>query len=136
MDFNNCFNFSNKNSIIPFFDELHDDNCTFKIIDDNKLEILIEYENKKSKIISIIFADKVLNSFTIYNFKNDKGKFIGEIIDNNQTNDLESLHIELIDCFFSNTDLILLAVDSFEEKYVNRMVVKLVNILNIKVKMN
>lgn len=132
MESNNCFNFKDKSSIIPYFDEFHDCNCTFKIIDAHKLEILIEYEDKKYKKVCIIFADKVLDSFTIYNFKNDKGKFIGEIIDNNQTDDLEKLHIELIDCFFSNSDLILLSVDSTERKYGDKIVVKLVNILNIK----
>lgn len=132
MESNNYLNFLDKSSIIPIFDEFHDRNCTFKIIDDYKLEILIEYENKKYKKLSIIFIDKVLDSFTIYNFENNKGKFIGEIIDNNQTEVLESLHVELIDCLFSNSDLILLSVDSTDNNYGNRIVVKLADILSIE----
>ena len=133
MEINNSYDFSDKNSIIHIFDELHDHNCTFKIIDDYKLEILIEYEDKKYKKVFIVFTDKVLDSFTIYNFENDKGKFIGEIIDNNQTEDLEKLYIELIDCLFSNSDLILFSSDLTKEKYGNRIVVKLVNILNVTI---
>lgn len=127
----NSFNFHNKSSIIPLFDKFHDHNCMFKIIDDFKLKMLIEYEDKKYDKVNIVFADKVLDSFTIYNLKKEEDKFIGKIIDNNLTYDLENLHIELIDSLFSNSDLILFAVDSLEEKYSNRIVVKFVNIMNI-----
>ena len=131
MESNNSLNFLDKNSIIPIFDAFHDHNCMFKIIDEYKLEILIEFENEKYKKANLIFADKVLDSFTIYDFRREKDKFIGNIIDNNLTKDLENLHIELIDSFFSNSDLILFALDSFEEKYSNRIIVKFVNIKNI-----
>ncbi len=132
MEKNKSFNFHDKNSLIPIFDEFHDHRCTFKILDDHELEILIDSKGKKQKI-SVTFVDTVLDSFTIYSFRNDNGKFIGEVIDNNQTEDLESLYIELIDCLFTDSDLILLSADLIDGKYGNRVLIKLVNILNIAI---
>lgn len=106
------FNFQDKNSLIPIFDTFHDCNCRFKILDNSKLGIFIDIKNQKSPKISITFTSNVLDSFTIYNFINDNGKFLGEIIDNNQAKDLEKLFVELIDCLFTNLDLVLFSIDA------------------------
>lgn len=84
-----------------------------------------------SEKINLYFSDSVLDSFTIYGFSNEDGKFIGKIVDNGESKDLEKLKVELIDTFFTNTDIVFYSVDISSKIYGSKFFIKFLNIKSI-----
>ena len=121
MELNKNIDFLNKSSLIPLFDVLHDSS-----------ELNVQCINESmSKKISLCFSDPVLDSFTIYDFSNEDGKFIGKIVDNGESKDLEKLKVELIDTFFTNTDIVFYSVDISSKIYGSKFFIKFLGIKSI-----
>lgn len=132
MELNKNIDFLNKSSLIPLFDVLHDSSVQFKVIDDYNVELNVQCINESmSKKISLCFSDPVLDSFTIYDFSNEDGKFIGKIVDNGESKDLEKLKVELIDTFFTNTDIVFYSVDISSKIYGSKFFIKFLGIKSI-----
>lgn len=132
MELNKNIDFLNKSSLIPLFDVLHDSSVQFKVVDDYNVELNVQCINESmSKKISLCFSDPVLDSFTIYDFSNEDGKFIGKIVDNGESKDLEKLKVELIDTFFTNTDIVFYSVDISSKIYGSKFFIKFLGIKSI-----
>ena len=132
MESNKNIDFSNKSLLIPLFDALHDSSVRFKVVDDYNIELNIQCINESmSEKINLYFSDPVLDSFTIYGFSNEDGKFIGKIVDNGESKDLEKLKVELIDTFFTNTDIVFYSVDISSKIYGSKFFIKFLNIKSI-----
>lgn len=132
MESNKNIDFSNKSLLIPLFDALHDSSVQFKVVDDYNIELNIQCINESmSEKINLYFSDPVLDSFTIYGFSNEDGKFIGKIVDNGESKDLEKLKVELIDTFFTNTDIFFYSVDISSKIYGSKFFIKFLNIKSI-----
>lgn len=97
----------------------HDSICNFKVLDEKRIKLLLRTINDEKKTIVITLKNKIVESFTIYEFRNDEGNLIGKVVDNNLTSDLESLNIEIIDFVFTNLDLTIYACDSLTNELGN-----------------
>lgn len=132
MESNKNIDFSNKSLLISLFDALHDSSVQFKVVDDYNIELNIQCINESmSEKINLYFSDPVLDLFTIYGFSNEDGKFIGKIVDNGESKDLEKLKVELIDTFFTNTDIVFYSVDISSKIYGSKFFIKFLNIKSI-----
>ena len=111
MESNKKYKFSSKTRIIPKLDSFHDSICNFKVLDEKIIKLSLHTIHDKRRSVVITLKDKLAVSFSIYEFTNKRGTIKGKLVGDNLFSDLESLHIQIIDFIYSNTDLIIYSCD-------------------------